>query len=88
MSQDETPPSKKRPCKPEGGCAACWHPVDWLLASKFRTNSMICAAVAALAFYIDWNAEPHTLLTDGLVPCAVLGLSLAALFRWLRKRLR
>ncbi|MFE0330094.1 hypothetical protein ACFW08_25520 [Streptomyces sp. NPDC058960] len=46
-----------------------WRPVDWLLASNKRVDTVIAAIVGAMAIYLGRNL--HDLLTDASGPCAL-----------------
>lgn len=66
-------------------CSPLWRPVDWLLTTDSRTNTVTAATVGALVIYIARQDGLHTLLTEGWGWCAGCGGSLYLLFRWLRR---
>lgn len=62
-----------------------WRPVDWLLASTSRTNTLITLVVGSLLVYFARDGGFHGVLADGTEPCAIIGGGLYVLTRWLRR---
>ena len=62
-----------------------WRPVDWIITSTSRTNTIITTAVGALIIYIQWHDGLHTLLTEGWGWCGACGVGLHMLARWVRR---
>ncbi|MFF3726864.1 hypothetical protein ACFYYM_31360 [Streptomyces erythrochromogenes] len=62
-----------------------WHPLDWILSSGSRTNSLHAAAVGAHIVYIQWHDGLHTLLTEGWSWVGGCALAVGFGLRWLRK---
>ncbi len=65
--------------------APLWRPVDWLLASTTRTNTLITFVVGGLVIYFARDGGFHGVLADGTEPCAIVGGGLFVLTRWLRR---
>ncbi|GGN25794.1 hypothetical protein GCM10011578_060000 [Streptomyces fuscichromogenes] len=64
---------------------SAWHPIDWLLVSAIRTNSFIATAVGIQGIYITVHSGLYGLVVEVWEPCGLLGASLFALTRWLRR---
>jgi len=62
-----------------------WRPVDWIIASTSRTNSITTIAVGALIVYVQWHDGLHALLTEGWGWCGGCGAALYGLELWLRR---
>lgn len=65
--------------------APLWRPVEWVLATETRTNSVITASVGALVIYFCKSEGAHALITERWKPCAAFGAGLYGLARWLRR---
>ncbi|OEJ22470.1 hypothetical protein BGK67_33605 [Streptomyces subrutilus] len=62
-----------------------WYPLDWILSSGSRTNSLHAMAVGAHIIYIQWHDGLHTLLTEGWSWVGGCALAVGFGLRWLRK---
>ncbi|MGW6917338.1 hypothetical protein ACWGB8_26430 [Kitasatospora sp. NPDC054939] len=62
-----------------------WVPIDWILASKNRTNNTIVATAGGMAIYCQITGGLHGLLTDGMGSSALTYGSLHTLARALRR---
>ncbi|MEE4546355.1 hypothetical protein V2S66_30885 [Streptomyces sp. V4-01] len=67
------------------GTRSLWRPVDWVLVSSSRTQTIIAAAVGAQAVYIDVEHGLDALMTVGFACCGSCAAILVAAAAGLRR---
>ncbi|MFE3202230.1 hypothetical protein [Embleya sp. NPDC059237] len=64
---------------------SAWRPVDWLLRTEARTNTLVAGAVGSLVIHLVRTDGLHDMITQNWQAPTALGAGLMVLARWLRR---